>query len=99
MVWKTICSGALLLEALALALLLFLLEPGYDISGEAYVTFKIFALVYLVASGIGGLILTGWLTIGLALIAVAASILFTVALWREETPVRSLRERLRARLG
>lgn len=93
--WRGSVILALVVQFIGQALFLFLLEPGYDLSKDGYRAVKAASLVYFLASLTAGLLFFQIVTIGMALLAVAAALLLAIALWHHPAPVRSVLKRLR----
>lgn len=87
--------AALFLQISAQLLLLFLLEPGFDLTMSGYRAVKIASLGYAALSVIGGLTCGLSITLGMALFAVGLTAVLAIALWHFPAPVRCLIERLR----
>ncbi|MCZ8051354.1 MAG: hypothetical protein O9281_05390 [Novosphingobium sp.] len=87
--------AALLLQISAQLLLLFLLEPGFDLTMSGYRAVKIVSAGYASLSLIGGLTCGITIPLAMALFAVGLTAVLAIALWHSPAPVRSLIERLR----
>lgn len=87
--------AAVILQICAQLLLLFLLEPGFDLTMSGYRAVKIASAGYASLSVIGGLICGNTIPLVMALFAVGLTTALAVALWHCPVPVRRLIDRLR----
>lgn len=97
MQWKYFAAVLVAAQIVAQLLLLFMLEPGFDLTAVGFVALRRVAMAYLAVSILGGLLVSRWITIVMAAIPVLAAAILAVAYWFDPAPLRTLRRRFSAR--
>ncbi|HNN56490.1 MAG TPA: hypothetical protein PKG84_09120 [Novosphingobium sp.] len=97
MQWKYFAAVLVAAQVVAQLLLLFMLEPGFDLTAVGFVALRRVAIAYLAVSILGGLFVSRWITIVMAAIPVLAAAILAVAYWFDPAPLRSLRRWIAAR--
>lgn len=97
MQWKYFAAVLVAAQVVAQLLLLFMLEPGFDLTAVGFVALRRVAIAYLAVSILGGLFVSRWIMIVMAAIPVVAAAILAVAHWFDPAPLRSLRRWFSAR--
>ncbi len=75
--------------------MLFLLEPGYDVTRDGFRATKILSALYAIVSASGGLAYSVKITVAMAALATGLAVGLAISLWYFPAPVRRFMDRFR----